>query len=350
MGNTQDEILQRYATWLKIERGNNESTIRNTIGVVKRFFKWLRHNGYEIEQINQKIIDEYLYCCYQKYAANSMIPITISLRKFCCHFLRKDVRIKVAIAKPPNRDKTALTKEEIKAMFEVVKDKPLDLAILKTLYYTGMRSSELINLDIEDVDFSRLQITIKHGKGGKYRIVNITRDCALAIRRWLEARPSARYPQAKNALFLSPTGNRLNHSYLNYLVKRTAAKAGITKHVYPHKFRISMITIMAEEGLSPKEIQVQSGHRDIKTLIEYVQHVPSRIRKAYERVFDDADEIYLPEKRKPIMDTDPEYFKKLAIEKYLMGEMDADELSKFLKTIDNNKKESGIKPTDIAYL
>ena len=66
-------------------------------------------------------------------------------------------------------------------------------------------------------------------------------------------------------------------------------------------------------------------------------------------VFDDA-EIDLPEKRMPVMDTDPEYFKKLAIEKYLMGEMDADELSKFLKTIDNNKKESGIKPTDIAYL
>jgi len=107
---------------------------------------------------------------------------------------------------------------------------------------------------------------------------------------------------------------------------------------------------MAEEGLSPKEIQVQSGHRDIKTLIEYVQHVPSRIRKAYDRVFDDADEIDLPEKRKPIIETDPEYFKKLAFEKYLMGEMDVNELSKFLKTIENNKKEGSIKTTDIAYL
>jgi len=58
---------------------------------------------------------------------------------------------------------------------------------------------------------------------------------------------------------------------------------------------------MAEGDLSPREIQ--SGHRDIKTLIEYVQHVPSRIRKAYERVFDDADEIDLPEKRKIVMDS-----------------------------------------------
>ncbi|HEC77081.1 MAG TPA: hypothetical protein ENI33_07490 [Thermoplasmatales archaeon] len=350
MGNMQyeEEILQRYATWLRLERGNSESSIRDSLNKTKQFIAWLEKNGYFIQDIEQDIINNYLSYCYEKYALNSLVAITINLRKFCYHFLKKDVKIKVTTAKSPNRDKTALTKEEVKAMFDIIKGKPLETAILKVLYYTGMRASELRNLDIEDVDFNRLQIRIKHGKGNQTRVVNITKDCAMAIQRWLEVRPKAA-PECKNALFILSHGKRFSSFYLWSLVKRVAAKAGITKNVYPHKFRITMITLMAEHGCTPNEIQAQSGHRDLSTLLGYIQHTNQRIRRMYDRVFGDIETLSKQETKTLSIDRDPDYYKKLAFEKYLQGEINSQELSSLLNLIDKQEQEKK-ELSDIAYI
>jgi len=350
MGNTQyEEILQRFGQWLKLRRGNSDSTIGNAKQYISHFLRWLEENGVQLGKINQEVVDDYLLYCNNKYARNTLVPITINLRKFCC-FLNKDIDVKVAHVKAPNRDKTALTKEEVKKMFKAVEDNPLESAIIKTLYYTGMRISELINLNVDDVDFDRLQITIKHGKGDRYRVVNITRDCAMAIQRWLQVRPKPKEGHEK-ALFISCYRQRISDFYLWNLVKRTAAKAGITKKVYPHKFRITMITHMAEVGLSPVEIQAQSGHRDIGTLIGYIQHSTERIRKSYERVFEDGGiEDNVPDERVNIRpELSNEYYKKIVMQKYLDGEIDIDTLHSLLSTLE--KKESERKPPiDPSYL
>lgn len=337
MGNTQKELLEGYKQWMKIERGNGKITIRNGIAFSRRFLKWLKSNNVDIENIDQETINRYLLYCHQKYARNTLIPITINLRKLCCHFLGKDLKIKVATAKASNRDKTSLTKKEVEAIFDVSKGHPLETAVLKTLYYTGVRESELINLDITDVDFDRLQITIRHGKGDRSRTVNITKSCAVAIQRWLQVRPKPKEGH-ENALFISRFSRRISVFYLWNLVKKAAANAGITKNVYPHKFRITMITHMAEAGLSPREIQVQSGHRDITTLVGYIQHSPSRIRQSYERVFGDVKSLdRKPDKGEVIVDN--EQYKKMAVKKYLMGEIDSDTLHSILTTIEEKKQE-----------
>ena len=252
--------------------------------------------------------------------------------------------------KAPNRDKTALTEKEVDAMFKAAEDNPLEYAILKTLYYSGMRQQELRSLDIDDVDFDRLQITIKHGKGDRYRVV--TKDCAAAIKRWLQVRPKPKEGHEK-ALFISCYKQRIGSYYVWKVVKRNAAKVGVTKNVYPHKFRITMITRMAEAGSSPREIQAQSGHKDLETLIGYIQHTPDRIRESYERVFE-KKEIFSsqPEiqKRNIIPQMSNEYYKKMAIKKYLDGEIDIDTFHSILANIENNdnnmKKRLNI---DISY-
>lgn len=253
MGNTQyNEILQRFEQWLKVKRGNSESTIKLCRNVMSLFFKWLDEKEIELDKINQEIIDDYLLYCDNKYAKNFLICVTITLRKFCI-FMEKNIDIKIARPKAPNRDKIPLTEKEVEAMFKAAGN-PLEYAILKTLYYSGIRQQELRNFDIDDVDFDRHQITIKHGKGNRYRVVNITKDCAEAIKRWLHIRPKPKKGHEK-ALFVSICRQRVSSAYVWNLVKRKAAEAGIAKNVYPHKFRITMISKMAEAGLSPKEIQ-----------------------------------------------------------------------------------------------
>jgi len=349
MGNTQEEeILQRYIRYLKLQRGNSDSTIRNETYVLKRFFKWMEKNDTNIEKINQDTVDEYLIHCREKYARNSLVPITITLRKLCT-FLEKDIEVKVAAVKAPNREKRALTREEIKAMFKSAEGNPLETAVLKTIYYSGMREKELINLNVDDVDFDRLQITIKHGKGDRYRVVNITRDCAEAIKRWLQvrAKPKEGY---EDVLFLSPSKKRMSPYHVWKIVTESAAKAGITKKVYPHLMRVCHITHAIEAGLSPREIQVQSGHKDIGTLMGYVQHTPERIRKSYERAFGDNEPV---DNTVPRQNVNPEisneYWKKIAMQKYLSGEIDVDTLHSILSTIEG-KGSKRKTLTDPSYM
>jgi len=353
VGNTpeEEEILQGFERWLKVKRDNSENTIKLCKNIMSLFFKWLTtENGVRLEDISQKTVDDYLLYCNNRYAKNFLVPVTITLRKFFM-FLGKDIKVKIAHVKAPNRDKTALTEKEVEAMFRAAEDNPLEYALLKTLFYSGMRQQELRNLDIDDINFDRLQITIKHGKGDRHRIINVTRDCAMAIQRWLQVRPKPKEGH-ENALFISTYRQRVSSTYIWKLVKRIASEAGITKNVYPHKFRITMITRMAEAGLSPREIQAQSGHKDIGTLMGYVQHNPKRIRESYERVFEN-DEFFSPQPNIKRSDVTPqmsnEHYKKMAMKKYLDNEITIDELHSILANIEdggnNTKKKLNIDPS-----
>ena len=107
--------------------------------------------------------------------------------------------------------------------------------------------------------------------------------------------------------------------------------AGINKKVYPHKFRISMITHMAEHpDCTINEIQAQSRHRDLSILLEYVQHTSKRIRNTYDKIFE-REESIIPEIPKPEFE-DADHYKKLAFKKYLDGDLDIHSLNNILSS------------------
>ena len=312
-----------------------------------KFLTWLKKENIKLEDIDQNTIDKYLSLCYKKYAQNSMVVITANLRKFCKHFLKKEIDIKLAKSTAPDIDKTSLTKNEIKEIFKQSSENPLESAIIKTLYYTGIRCSELINLNIEDIDLERLQITIKHGKGDKTRTINMTHDCARTIQHLIFTRSKPKQGH-ENALFISSHKKRISTVYIYNVVKRNAAKAGITANMYPHKFRITHITHMIEAGLSISEIQAQTGHSDIQTLVGYIQHTPSRIRKSYNKTFNDIEEPHHePHKPASTIPFDNEGYKKIVIQKYLEGEINTTILHQILDTIENKKDDH--KTLDLAY-
>ena len=350
MGNTQyEEILEKYKRWLRIERRNSKNTVDQMVRVTIYFLKWLCDNNKTIDDINQSIVESYLSTCYDKYAGNTMVLITANLRKFCQQFLGKEVNIKVAKIVPPNRDKTALTKQEILAIFKAANDNPLHSALIRTLYYTGLRASELVNLDLSDIDFDRLKVTVKHGKGNTTRTINITEDCANSLQKWINVRPKPKKGH-ENALFITLNERkRISTCYLRHIIKQVASQSGIVKQVYPHKFRISMITHMAENGCTLNEIQAQSGHKNISVLVGYIQQASSRIRKAYDDVFANIEnDIYaekrIPEKRR----FNNEQYKKLAVKKYLEGEVDEDTLYSILTTL--QEKENNKRQIDPSYV
>ncbi len=335
------EILQKYKNWMVAERNNSERTVYMMMHYATKFFEWLDKNGYSVDGIEQETVNKYINNCKGEYSDNSMGLITTNLRKLLVLFLDTGVRVKISRAKAPDIDKTPFTRQEINDMFREAKEDPKAEAILKVLYYSGIRKSEMMNLDISDIDFERLQLTIRHGKNNVDRVVNITRDCAMAIRQYLSVRPIPRKGHEK-ALFLSYYGKRISNTVVWDAVKKYAARAGIKKHVYPHKFRITMITHMAEAGLSPKEIQVQSGHSDLKTLMGYIQHTPHRMRKAYESVFEENQ----TETTKAPSAIDEYDIKKNIVKRFLNKEIDKKTMDNMLEIFDDGKPKGC---NDVAY-
>ncbi|MCD6481513.1 MAG: tyrosine-type recombinase/integrase [Thermoplasmata archaeon] len=129
--------------------------------------------------------------------------------------------------------------------------------------------------------------------------------------------------------------------------------ADLKRKGYPHKFRITNITHMAEHGLDIKEIQAQSGHKDTKVLMEYIQYSSKRIRKSYDSVFEDGHNTkeIVDNPKMPEREIDEEYYKRLAIKKFLDGEIDRETLNEMLKHFEkpSEKPRTPDKVRDIAY-
>lgn len=213
----------------------------------------------------------------KQYAGNSLIPKYAAINHFM-NYLGKDYKLDAP--KKQIKNKIPLTRDEIQALFKASETHPRDHAILTTLYFTQLRRTELINLNRCDIDFERKKIRVNEGKGNESAEINIHTFALDAISHYLETRNTPT-SNSNEALFQSKKGKRICKNSIACLIKKYAAQTGIEKRVYPHLFRISSITHMAERGLNFEEIIHQSRHRTYETLKSYVQMSDDHIKQAY---------------------------------------------------------------------
>lgn len=194
-------------------------------------------------------------------------------------FLKKPIKLK-----PPKKrvkNKIPRTIDEIKQLFQASEDDFRDNAVLKVLYYSQIRRSELSNLNVEDIDFERQKIRINKGKGNQYDEINIHPDALKAIGDYIALREQPKEGHEK-ALFLNNKGERVGRTFLHLMIQKYASPAGIHKRVYPHLFRASSITHMHNAGASIPEIMAQSKHRSVDTLIKhYICPSEERYKEVY---------------------------------------------------------------------
>lgn len=136
------------------------------------------------------------------------------------------------------------------------------------MYYGQLRRSELIALNLDDIDFQRQKIRINKGKGNQYCEINIHPDALKAVANYLRIRETPEIDH-EHALFLSKNRIRIGRTDLSNTIKRYAEKANINKRVYPHLFRTSSITHMHNAGASIPDIMAQSRHRSVDTLLKH---------------------------------------------------------------------------------
>lgn len=215
-------------------------------------------------------------------------------RSFYRHLCREGVLEENPLRRvnSPRRDKKLpgfLPEEEMARLVECPERKTLlgcrDLAVLETLYGTGIRVSELVGIDVGDVDFRRAVVKVT-GKGNRERLMPLGSHALAALSVYMKkARPvlMSKRPGRVDAMFLNNRGGRLTDRGVRWLIKRYATLAKIDPGVSPHTFRHSYATHMLDHGADLRAVQELLGHARLATTQIYTHLSRERIKRVYEK-------------------------------------------------------------------
>ena len=159
-----------------------------------------------------------------------------------------------------------------------------DRAMLELLYASGMRISELVALDVEDVNTAGDYHVRCFGKGHKERLIPLYEQVALAVRKYIEeTRPRLARSKGEKALFLNPRGERLTRQGFWQKIKEYARSAGLDEKISPHTLRHSFATHMLGGGADLRSVQELLGHANISTTQVYTHLTTEHVRRTYEK-------------------------------------------------------------------
>ncbi len=202
------------------------------------------------------------------------------------HYLKRVFRelrseLEVEIPRSPKRLPSVPTEEEIQHFYEAIWQarRFTDMVLIKTLFYTGVRVSELVNIRLVDVDLSRCQIRINQGKGDKDRVVPFP----LAFCELLGLHMQQMQQHQATYLFESAHRRKYSDRGVRKMLARYAASAGITCSVSPHKWRHFLFTWLKKQGIDDALIQPYSGHESRQSLEIYSRLSLSGAQGVYEQ-------------------------------------------------------------------
>jgi len=299
-------LTTQFLEYLEIEKGCSLLTIRAYRHYLKRFYNWLSEN-YPItkpEDINLEAIRRYrLYLAHIRNRNGvGLRRITqnyhvVALRAFLRYLVvQRDIPTlspdKIELPKQGSRSVSFLDSERIKRLL----DSPQisnriglrDKAILETLFSTGLRVSELVRLNRDQIDFKRQEFGVR-GKGNKLRVVFLSDTASQWIKRYLESRKDHFKPlfiRYSGAVDTEKNGEkmRLTARSIEEIVTKYAKRCGLPIKVSPHTLRHSFATDLLIGGADLRSVQEMLGHESIRTTQVYT-HVTNRHLKEVHKAF-----------------------------------------------------------------
>lgn len=179
--------------------------------------------------------------------------------------------------------------DQIKSLLEAGTNSTIeirDLAMFELFYSSGIRLSELAQLNLTDIDLTDKSLMVRSGKGGKSRMLPIGSKAVAAINTWLEHRIKS-ITSTETALFISTRGTRLGQRSIELRLKQWCKKKGIAEHIHPHMLRHSFATHLLESSQDLRAVQELLGHSNISTTQIYThldfQHLADVYDSAHPR-------------------------------------------------------------------
>ena len=193
--------------------------------------------------------------------------------------IEKDPAEKIPSAKRIREEPSHLTRESLAELLEAALENPLHYIILFTFYELGLRLSELITLQIEDVDSPSMRIKVM-GKGRKARYIPFGQELLVKLREVVKVPGGYR---SRGPLFLQENGKPLTASYLQHMVKHYAEKAGIATRTSPRTLRHTHATHSLEAGVDLFTLKKNLGHRSLSSTLIYTHIIPDSSCRAHHR-------------------------------------------------------------------
>ncbi|WP_275889039.1 tyrosine recombinase XerC [Desulfobulbus rhabdoformis] len=295
-------LVQQFVSWLLVEKGYSPHTADGYQRDIVDFYQFAGETLVPADMTSQ-LVQSYVGSLYGRNAAASVARKLSALRTFF-RFLKRegvlsvDPLAGVAGPKQGQHIPAFLTVDEVFALLEapVVSDRywRRDRALLEMLYATGMRVSELVGSNLEDLDLVAEMVRVR-GKGNKERIVPFGRAAHEAIEQYLPereslilARANRGKPLEREAVFLNGQGSRLSVRSVERSISNYAQRAGIVVTVTPHALRHSFATHLLEMGADLRTVQELLGHVSLSTTQRYTHLNISHLSRVYDQAHPQA--------------------------------------------------------------
>lgn len=296
-----DDQLKKFMHFLLVDKGMAKNTLLSYERDIKNYLRYIK-NVEAIETLNQvqrvHIVQFLLFLKEQGKSAKTLARHVASIRAFHQFLLRNQATNQdpTVLIEPPKSERSipkVLSLEEVEKLLDVPSGQDhfglRDKAMLELLYATGIRVSELVQIDVEHVNVT-MGFVIISSNSNKERIIPIGKTAAEALKRYLDhgrhnfiTKNQTVNFHPENSLFLNHQGKRLTRQGFWKILKKVAKEAGVDVELTPNTLRHSFATHLLENGADLKAVQEMLGHADISTTQIYTQVSKTRLKDVYSK-------------------------------------------------------------------
>ena len=285
-----NKYISDYLSYLEVNMNYSDNTITSYDSDLTKLCSYFENK--DLTKLSSKQLENYI-TTLEEYAPATVSRNISSIKGFYSYLLKLNIISynPAEIIKEPKLGlhlPSYLTEDEIDSLLDINIENNFDYrnkAILELMYATGLRISEVVDLEFKNIDFDDCIVRVM-GKGSKERIVPINDYALDALKDYLDiARPSMLIKGENNYLFLNNHGEKMTRQGIFKMIKKECERSGIDKNISPHTLRHTFATHLLNNGADLRVIQELLGHSDISTTQIYTHVSNEKLKHDYEEYF-----------------------------------------------------------------
>ena len=281
------QLISEYLNWLEIERGLSKNTLEAYKNDLIGFFDYFQ-NVENLDEIKRNNFSEYtMFLASNNISSSSITRKLASIKGFFKYIsanreIKSNPALSITSPKIPKRLPKVISSDKIKTILKnnmTIKEK----AVFELLYATGLRVSELVNLEVKNIDLKNNLIKTT-GKGSKERFVPVGKKAKAALNEYLKQRELILKTgfgsnHKENSIFINDNGKKITRQWVYNFIKKQGEL--IHKHISPHTIRHSFATHLLENGADLRAVQELLGHSSVVTTQLYTHISKKRLKEIY---------------------------------------------------------------------
>ena len=285
-----EKQIESFLEFIQNDKKLSDNTLQSYRRDILQYDIYVEENNINYAKVKQEDIKDYLNYLHDMNKKSSTISRNLASIRLFYQYSLKNKKVKndptegIQSPKIEKRVPSILTSQEVSLLLDQPKNVDLkgirDKAMLEFAYATGMRVTEIISLNVEDVNLVNGYVTCKNGN--KQRNIPLGSLSLKALKEYMESsRPIMIKSDDEKALFVNVNGKRLTRQGFWKIVKFYKEQAHITKDITPHVLRHSFATHLLQNGADLKAIQTMLGHSDISSTQVYMQFQDESLKNVY---------------------------------------------------------------------